>query len=130
MEHVTSVLTYDEECWAVIESSFAVPATYPFTMYLRVIGEQGVLEFQFKGESYAKATMRRLTLYPMHGDVRDLTPAEQDPYVTQMHHFVSGVRGDVSPDHGQAGDARAVLALALSAKRSLAQGGEPVALSL
>ena len=130
LEHVTSVLTYDQECWAVIESSFAVPPTYPFTMYLRVIGERGTLEFQFKGESYAKATVRRLTLYPIQGDVRDLTPAEEDPYLTQMHHFVSGVRGDASPNHGQAADARAVLGLALSAKRSLAQRGEPVALRL
>jgi predicted dehydrogenase len=114
----------------VIESSFAVPSTYPFTMYLRVIGERGVLEFQYKGESYANATLRRLTLYPMQGDVQDLTPAEEDPYLTQMHHFVSGVRGDTSPDHGQAVDARAVLELALAAQRSLAQGGEPVTLSL
>jgi predicted dehydrogenase len=129
-EHVTSVLTFDEECWAVTESSFAVPPTYPFTMYLRAIGERGVLEFQFKGESYAKAAVRRLTLYPAQGGVRDLTPAEEDPYLIQMRHFVSGVRGAESQDHGKAADARAVLGLALSAKRSLDQGGEPISLRL
>ena len=129
LEHVTSVLTYDQECWAVVESSFAVPPTYPFTMYLRAIGERGVLEFHFQGESYAKPTSRRLTLYSSQGNARDLTLPVGDPYADQMSRFVAGAQSGEQPSHGCAEDARAVLGLALAARCSLEKGGKPVTLS-
>ncbi len=129
LEHVTSVLTYDQECWVIAESSFAVPPTYPFTMYLRAIGERGVLEFHFQGESYAKPTARRLTLYSSQGNARDLTPPAGDAYRDQMCRFVTSVQTGEPPSHGCAEDARAVLGLALAAQRSLEKGGEPVTLT-
>lgn len=129
LEHVSSVLTYDQECWVIAESSFAVPPTYPFTMYLRAICERGVLEFHFQGESYAKPNSRRLTLYSSQGKARDLTPPSGDPYADQMRRFVAGVQRGEAPSHGCAKDARAVLSLALAAQRSLEKGGKPVTLS-
>ena len=121
-------MTYDQECWVIAESSFAVPPTYPFTMYLRAIGERGVLEFHFQGESYAKPTARRLTLYSAQGNPQDLTPPVGDPYADQMRRFVAGVQNGEQPSHGCAEDARAVLGLALAAQRSLEKGGKPVTL--
>jgi predicted dehydrogenase len=129
VEHVTSVLTFDEECWAVAESSFAVPPSYPFTMYLRAIGERGVLEFHFQGESYARPTARRLTLYSSRGNAQDLTPPIGDPYGDQMRRFVTGVQSGERPSHGCTEDARGVLGLALAAQRSLEKGGKPVTLT-
>lgn len=127
--HVDSVLIYDEERWAIVESSFAVPPTYPFTMYLRAIGERGALELHFQGESYAKPTARRLTLYPSQGNAQDLTPPVGDPYADQMRRFVTSVQSGEPPSHGCAEDARAVLGLALDAQRSLEGGGKPVTLT-
>jgi predicted dehydrogenase len=121
-------MAHDEGRWGMAESSFAVPPTYPFTMFLRAIGEQGTLEFQFKGESYAKPTARSLMLYPANGRVQDLTPSSGSPYLDQMEHFVTSVQQDIVPLYGHAADARAVLAVALAAQRSLESGGRPIGL--
>lgn len=129
-QHVTSVLTYDQECWAIAEGSFAVPPAYPFTMYLRAIGERGVLEFHFQGESYARPTARRLTLYSSQGNARDLTLPVGDAYCDQMRRFVTSVQSGEPPSHGRAEDARAVLGLALAAQRSLEKGGKPITLTI
>lgn len=124
--HVDSVLDYGDRCWAVVESSFAIPQTYPFTMYLRVIGERGVLEFDFKGESYAQPTVRQLTIYPPNGSPQDRTPPESNPYVDQMQQFVQSTRRGETPVQGHPKDARAALRLALAGQRSLNSGGKPV----
>jgi predicted dehydrogenase len=126
--HIESGLVYEEERWAVVESSFGVPPTYPFTMFLRVIGERGALEYHFQGESYAKPTARRLTLYPMQGRAQDRTPPPADPYTDQMHHFVASVRRGEPPSCGRAEDARTALELALAVQRSLDSGGQSVTL--
>jgi predicted dehydrogenase len=124
--HVDSCLVYDETCWAIAESSFAVPPTFPFTMHLRAICEKGVLEFHFQGESYAQSTTRRLSLYPEQGSVQDVTPPAGDPYADQMGRFVTSIRSGEISLHGRPEDARAVLGLALAARRSLERGGKPI----
>jgi predicted dehydrogenase len=124
--HVDSCLVYDETTWVIAASSFAVPPTFPFTMLLRAICERGVLEFHFQGESYAKPTTRRLTLYPAQGDVQDLTPPIGDPYADQMSRFVTSIQYGELSLHGRPEDARAVLRLALAAQNSLERGGKPI----
>lgn len=127
--HASSLLTYDEERWGIIESSFAVPQTYPFTMSLRAVGTCGTLEFLSQGESYARPTSRRLILYPSQGSPQDLTPPQSDAYTEQMRHFVTSIRYGQTPRHGHPSQARAALALALAAQSSVEKGGQPILLT-
>ena len=99
-------------------------------MYLRAIGEQGVLELHFEGASYAEPITRRLTLYPAQGSAQDRTPPPVDPYTAQMAHFVACVQRGEPPSQGRAEDARTALALALTAQQSLERGGQPIALAV
>jgi predicted dehydrogenase len=115
---------------AAIEGSHAMPPSYPFTAALRVLCDGGVLEHAFvtgAGDEVADAEAASvLAIHPADGEVRRFHEAI-DPWATQLAHFLDCVAAGSEPRDGSFAQARAALAVALAARRSIESAG-PVAL--
>jgi len=128
--HISSTIEYPDGQWASAEGGCAVPPCFPFTMFLRVICEEGALVFNFEGTSYASPREKKLILYKKGKRLPEYPAVStEDPYEAQMRYFVECVRKGQEPQRGRAEDARTALEIALAARRSL-ELGEAVELSL
>jgi predicted dehydrogenase len=127
--HVNA-LVWHERGEAAIEGSHAMPSSYPFTAALRVLCDGGLLEHGFvtgAGDEVADDEAASvLGIYPREGDTRRFHESV-DPWATQISHFLDCVERGGEPRDGSFAQARAALAVAVAAQRSIA-AGEPVAL--
>ena len=127
--HVTALVEH-ERGEGTVEASHAMPGSYPFTAGLRVLCEGGVLEHRFVagagdvgGDSGVGSV---LGLHP-HGAAAREFSVSADPWRLQIEHFLACVQAGTAPIDGTFEQARAALAVALAARRSLASGlPEPV----
>jgi predicted dehydrogenase len=113
---------------SAVEGSHAMPASYPFTAGLRVLCERGVIEHKFvagAADEVDAATISALEIHPAGGDVRRFHE-DGDPWAAQIAHFLDCLETGAEPRDGSFAQARAALALALAARRSIA-GGAPEA---
>jgi predicted dehydrogenase len=122
-----SALVQHEQGEGLVEGSHAMPASYPFTANLRVLCEGGVLEHRFvagAGDEVAGDVVSELGVFG--GEVRRFS-APGDPWQAEIEHFLDCVATGSQPADGSFEQARAALAVALAARRSLAAGQpEPV----
>jgi predicted dehydrogenase len=119
--HVSALVEH-EGGDGVVEGSHAMPASYPFTANLRVLCEGGVLEHRFiagAGDEVADDAVSELGVYA--GEVRRFS-APADPWQLEIEHFLDCVDRGADPADGSFAQARAALAVALAARRSLASG--------
>jgi predicted dehydrogenase len=114
---------------SAVEGSHVMPASYPFTAGLRVVCERGVLEHRFvagAADEVDAATISALEVHPAAGEVRRFHE-DGDPWAVQIRQFLDCVETGTEPRDGSYAQARAALALALAARRSIASGvPEPV----
>jgi predicted dehydrogenase len=113
-----------------VEGSHAMPSSYPFTANLRVLCERGVLEHRFvagAGDEVSDSdVVSVLGIHPAGGEARRFS-AGGDPWQAEIEHFLDCVAGGAAPTDGSFDQARAALATALAARRSIASGRpEPV----
>ena len=122
--HVTAQVER-ERGEGLVEGSHAMPGSYPFTAGLRVLCEGGVLEHRFVAgagdEVSGSDVVSVLGVHPRAGTARELTAAA-DPWRVQLEHFLACVRDGVAPSDGTFAQARAALAVALAARRSVESG--------
>ena len=116
---------------AAVEGSHAMPASYPFTAGLRVVCERGVVEHRFvagAGDEVADSeVISELGIHPADGPMRRFEHDPVDPWAVQIGHFLECVERGAEPRDGSFAQARAALAVALAARRSIASGApEPV----
>ena len=121
-----SVLVEHEHGEGSVAASHAMPGTYPFTAGLRVLCEQGLLEHRFvagAGDEVADSdVVSVLTVYPRDGEPREHSVPGDDPWRTEIEHFLDCVERGGGPAEGTFAQARAALATALAARRSLESG--------
>jgi predicted dehydrogenase len=127
--HVNALVAH-ERGTAAIEGSHAMPASYPFTAGLRVLCDGGVLEHRFEtgaGDEVADDEAASvLAIHPAEGEVRRFHEAV-DPWAAEIGHFLDCIESGAEPRDGSFAQARAALAVALAARRSIASGApEPV----
>jgi predicted dehydrogenase len=126
--HVNALVEH-ERGHAAIEGSHAMPPSYPFTAALRVLCDGGVLEHGFvtgAGDEVADDEAASvLAIHPAAGDARRFHESI-DPWAAQIAHFLDCVADGREPRDGSFAQARAALAVALAARRSIAAGA-PVA---
>jgi predicted dehydrogenase len=127
--HVNAIVEH-ERGHAAIEGSHAMPASYPFTADLRVLCTRGVAEHKFvtgAGDEVADdAAASVLGIHPAEGEARRFHAAA-DPWAAQISHFLDCVDSGTEPRDGSFAQARAALAVALAARRSIESGAlEPV----
>jgi predicted dehydrogenase len=122
--HVSALVEH-EHGEATVEASHAMPGSYPFTAGLRVLCEGGVLEHRFvagAGDEVSDAGVSSvLGIHPREGAARDWS-SPGDPWRIQIESFLECVRAGRAPVEGTLAQARAALAVALAARRSLASG--------
>jgi predicted dehydrogenase len=128
--HVTALVEH-ERGEGSVAASHAMPATYPFTAGLRVLCERGVLEHRFiagAGDEVADSdVVSVLAVHPNAGRPREFSGPSDDPWRTEIERFLECVEHGEPPAEGTLAQARAALATALAARRSLESGlPEPV----
>jgi predicted dehydrogenase len=119
--HVSALVEH-ERGEGLVEGSHAMPAAYPFTANLRVLCEGGVLEHRFvagAGDEVADDAVSELGVYA--GESRRFS-APADPWQLEIEHFLECVERGAEPADGSLDQARAALAVALAARRSLESG--------
>jgi predicted dehydrogenase len=126
--HVAALAEH-ERGEGVVEASQAMPSSYPFTANLRVLCEGGVAEHRFvagAADEVDAAVVSALTVSPADGEPRRFSEAA-DPWRLQLEHFLECAESGAEPHDGSFAQARAALAVALAARRSLETGlPEPV----
>jgi predicted dehydrogenase len=129
--HVQASFVFEGGVTATAEAACDMPAGYPFTSYLRVRGEGGVLEYLFRAGGVrpdaADGRVSALTLYPPGRPPERLDVPPGDPYTEEIRHFASclarGQDSDLVPP------AEAVRALAVSLRvRDALDAGVPLRL--
>jgi predicted dehydrogenase len=127
-EHILAVVEYDG-AEGIAEGSMAMPKAYPFSSNVRVLAEDGVAEYSFSaapaqdgGNIGVSDAARGLRLYPHGGEPVTVPVASADPWGPEIAYFVECVEQGRAPEQGTGAQARAALAVALAAVRSLDSG--------
>lgn len=111
---------------AVIEASLLMPAGFPFTMLMRMLGSRAYAEYRYGGgqvDPQGAARLHSLTICEGDGKPpRDIPCPADDPYLAEIRYFVDCLERGVAPANATLRDARAVLAIAHAARRSLETG--------
>jgi predicted dehydrogenase len=121
--HVRAIVEH-EGGDATVEGSHAMPPSFPFTAGLRVLCERGVLDHRFEagaGDEVAGDTASGLSIHPAVGGCRTFHGAGE-PWAAEVEHFLEYVETGAEPRDGSFAQARAALAIAMAAKRSIASG--------
>jgi predicted dehydrogenase len=123
--HVSALVEH-EDGEGTVEASHAMPGSYPFTAGLRVLCERGVLEHRFvagAGDEVADSDVVSVLSIHSHEDGRrDFSVPGDDPWRTEIERFLDCVQHGIAPADGTLAQARAALATALAARRSLESG--------
>ena len=128
-QHVMATVECEDGI-ASVEGSMGMPGSYPFSSHLRVSGNEGVAEYCFQvgitdGEGnlgQAADTAPGLRMFPAGGKPVGVDVTPRDPFASEIDYFVDCVARGRSPESGTAQQARAALAVALAANRSIANG--------
>jgi predicted dehydrogenase len=121
--HVRALVEH-ERGDAAVEGSHAMPPSFAFTAGLRVLCERGVLDHRFEagaGDEVAADTASGLWIHPAAGERRSFQ-AGGEPWAAEIEHFLACVETGAEPTDGSFAQARAALAIAVAAARSIAGG--------
>lgn len=129
LDDLTCSISYPNGVDACVEGSFLMPLRWPFTMGLRILGDQGALEFLFRAslnlEEREKAR-KELALITAQ-DATELKAEEKDGYHAELEYFVSCLKAGKHPETIRPQDARLALEVALACIQSV-KTGKPVAI--
>jgi predicted dehydrogenase len=124
--HVRAIVEHESGA-ATVEGSHAMPSSFPFTAGLRVLCERGVLDHRFvagAGDEVADdAAASALSIHPAEGEAERFE-RPGDGWSDEIRHFLDCVETGAEPTDGSFAQARAALAIAVAAKRSI-ETGEP-----
>ena len=120
--HIMATLDYGD-MHGFAEGSLFMPEGYPFTMTLKVVCEQGVIEFGFKasGVSVDMGSVSSLMAYQA-GRATPIAVEPGDAYENQITYFVDCVRNKRAPQRGTPEQARLAVACSNAACESLETG--------
>ena len=108
-----------------------LPASWPFSMGLRVVGTKGAVEYAFRAAGpsveMGRQTAPGVTLFLDTGEPRPVEVPAQDAYEAEIAYFVDCVRRGVPAERASPDDGYLALQVALAARESLDRG-RPIAL--
>ena len=126
--HVQAIVEYDGAT-GIAEGSMTMPRSYPFSSSIRVLGSDGVAEYDFsaapvegEGNIGASSSPRGLRVYPAGGEMRLEEVESADPWAPEIEYFVACVERSSSPERGTGEQARQALAVSLAVNESLRDG--------
>ena len=123
--HVDITLAYNGVS-AKVEGCGMMPASFPFSTSLRVVGDEGAvdLNWYWGGE----APVSEVKFFPEKGDPEILDFPGYDPYEAECRYFVDCIRGIGDPNLLGIKTACESLEVALAAKESLKRDGQRIRL--
>jgi UDP-N-acetylglucosamine 3-dehydrogenase len=113
-----------ENASGLAEGCAMMPESFPFSIGLRVLCEQGALEASI---SLGPTEVISLVRYPAKGQSEQLSLEGVDPYTDECKHFVDCVRNGADTAPASLEGERDALRVALAAQQALQQGA-PVSL--
>ena len=128
-QHVTATVDC-ERGTAIVEGGLMLPASYPFTSGIRVLGTGGVLEYPFSagasedggnigGVDQDANALRR---YPSDGPAERVDVQSGDPWARQCAYLLDCIERGEAVGRATGEDALVALQVALAANRSIASG--------
>ena len=128
-QHVVAVTSHPGGA-GLAEGGMMLPASYPFTSGLRVLGDGGILEYPFAAGPAVDGgniggvdqEANRLRLYPADGAASLVDVESADPWHRQAAYLVGCLEAGRAPQIGTGEQALAALRVSLAANRSLQTG--------
>jgi UDP-N-acetylglucosamine 3-dehydrogenase len=107
-----------------IEDSMMMPAVFPFSTGLRLLGSQGCVDYNSSSAAADQLEFNNsgITLFLPHQAPSRPTCAEYDPYQAEIQYFVDCVAEGKEPLHTGFGEARRVLEIVMAVILSLETG--------
>lgn len=121
MTHFTAVFRMPEGVNASVEASFNMPMGYPFRMAYRLLGEEGVIEFNGAGGSLLLVTNNQAEQVPVEGSrtFNQGEGEELDGYFYEIEYFLDCVRNGRQPERALPENARDALSIARQVEQAL-----------
>lgn len=128
-QHVVAV-TQHEGGVGCAEGGLLQPGSYPFTSNIRVLGDEGVLEYPFAAGPAVDGgniggvdqQANRLRLHPAHGAASLIDVESADPWHRQAAYLIDCLESGGDPQLGTGEQALWALRVSLAANRSLESG--------
>lgn len=127
--HLVAMVEYEGGSWGFAEAGMAMPNSYPFSSYIRVLCEGGSAEYSFaaapaegKGNLGAAQSAPGLWVYPSDGGARLVPVQPADPWGPEIAYFIGCVERRQRPAQGTGEQARAALLASLAVNRSRDSG--------
>ncbi|MGA0121563.1 MAG: Gfo/Idh/MocA family protein [Gaiellales bacterium] len=133
-QHVVATVTCANGT-AVVEGGLLLPPSYPFTSGIRVLGDDGVLEYPFSAGASddggniggVDQSANALQRYPASGARERVAVAAGDPWARQCGYLLDRIAGELPVDRATGEDALRALRIALAANRSIVSGAAEAA---
>jgi predicted dehydrogenase len=128
-QHMLATITYEGGI-ATVEGGLMLPASFPFTSCMRILGADGVIEYPFSAPPSdaggniggVDSAANALTLYPADGPSQRIDVVGADPWECEVGYLIRCIEEDTMPTRATGEDALLALRVALAANASLATG--------
>jgi UDP-N-acetylglucosamine 3-dehydrogenase len=117
--HVQALVSFRSGVAATLEAGYLMPAGFPAAFLLRVICENGCVEYTNRAE-------RPVTVFEPGQEPQSPEISAGDPFLDEIRHFIGCVERNERPTIVRPEEALHSLAIVLAARESLDRGGEPV----
>ena len=101
-----------------------MPASFPFSTSLRVVGEKGAIDLNW--HMGKEMPVSEVKFFPVEGEPEILSIPGYDPYEAECRYFVDCLRGKADPNLLGIETAVDSLKVALAARESLERQGERI----
>ncbi len=95
LRHLCTSVTFANGVSAMVQVGWGLPRSFPFTMVVRVVCEQGTIEWIFRsaGSIHKVKGARRppIAIYHPNGDTQSITLNDVDPYFLEWKYFTDQV---------------------------------------
>lgn len=120
--HISTILSFENGVNAVVEGIIEMPNNYPFTMSLRITGDEKALDYRMIAGSNlgdVSQAIRETRIYAMDNNIEILPVNGQDPYETELRYFVDCIKNNVPANKILPKDVAYVLKVIHAIKKSL-----------
>lgn len=121
---VMNIIQFENGTNVIIDGSMTMTPGYPFTMYMRVLGTEGTVEFTYKAgvNIDAENSKASLTLYLPDDGGKEVEFKSYDAYGAEVQYFADCIINDKDPDTVSEESVLTTLKSLIKAKESLVTG--------
>ena len=124
--HMNSRVEFEKGQVGLVQAGWGFPASYPFTMTIRILCERGTVEWNFKAGKLLETRDREapLVVYK-NGDAYIIDDIDQsDPFLLQWRYFIDCLDQNKDIERATLKEGRTALKLALGSIHSAMEGKE------